>query len=405
MEKPQNWMALSSIQLGGAICLPVILIGYELTKKAGLSAAMSAIILGNIVLFCLAYVTAKMAFQSKKSTAANAEYYFGPSGKYIAACFLAFSLISWFAIQTQVMSGDIQKLFIHYFGIDMPNTMVSVGLSLLMCSTAVFGVRGVSVLATLTLPMMLATLAAALYYAQATSPLSVFVDGIAKTGEGFSSKCFSLVIAASIAAVVDLPTFFRHAATKRDSMIATVLTFLVGIPAVELIGVLLGFWTEAKTLPEALTIMDHPLFAVWVSIFILCAGWTTNNTNLYSAATAMHVLCPRLTERQSALITALMCSILSAIPLLANLSQILDLMGIGVASMGGVILVAFLRKTPQAALSLFSLIAGTAAGIANMLLGSFISEVAILDAMLVAAVTMLGVSKNTIKTITEVYEV
>src|SRR5262245_51082545 len=115
----QGWMELSSIQLGGAICLPVILIGHELARQAGLYGAILAILLGNALLFGLSLLSSWMSSDCNKTTAEHAEYYFGTVGKYFFGLVIMASMAAWFAIQTQVVSCDLAQLLHSCFGISV----------------------------------------------------------------------------------------------------------------------------------------------------------------------------------------------------------------------------------------------------------------------------------------------
>ncbi|HXF28470.1 MAG TPA: hypothetical protein VN457_01350, partial [Chlamydiales bacterium] len=197
----QGWMELSSIQLGGAICLPVILIGHEVAKSAGLGAALMALLLGNALLFGLSIIASIMSTESRKTTAENAERYFGAQGKRFFALVIAISLSCWFAIQTQVMSHDIMELVSSRMGFEIPEMLLNAALAAVMIGCAFFGLQGVSFLANLTLPLMVITLGLAVWFQAQGSQKSILVESLT----GFSPVGISLVIAAAISAVVDIP--------------------------------------------------------------------------------------------------------------------------------------------------------------------------------------------------------
>ncbi|HXF29027.1 MAG TPA: hypothetical protein VN457_04195, partial [Chlamydiales bacterium] len=191
-ENKQGWMELSSIQLGGVICLPVILIGHEIAKTAGLGAACMALVLGNALLFGLSIITSLMSVQSRMTTAENAEHYFGKAGKCFFAVIIALSLSCWFAIQTQVMSHDVAALIHAHFSIKIPEMMLNGCFAALMIGCAFFGLQGVTFLANCTLPLMIATLGLALVVQSAKSEQSI----VQEISYGFSAGGLSLVIAA-----------------------------------------------------------------------------------------------------------------------------------------------------------------------------------------------------------------
>lgn len=387
----QKWTELCSIQLGGAICLPVILIGHEVAKAAGLGAAISALIIGNLLLFALSIIAANMSLESRKTTAENAERYFGKEGKRFFALMIAISLSCWFAIQTQVMGHDIAILLQSQMGIALPEQLLNGMLALIMIGSAFYGLKGVTFLANCTLPLMLLTLGFALYFQASNSEKSLLSEPL----YGVSASGISLVIAAVISAVVDLPTFFRHAATKRDAWITCVMTFLIGVPLVELVGVCLCYWSSSDSLLASLACMDQPLFQLWVCLFILFAGWTTNNTNFYSAAMSTMSLSSKISEKRSYLLVGCLSGALSLLPLMSNFILVLDCMGIFVASMGGVVLTGYLlaRKNNEAQIDTKihrrAWAVGAAGGLINIMFGQLLSPVALLDALILSGITLI----------------
>ena len=52
----QNWWQLSSIQIGGAVCLPVIMVGHTLNQSYGFTSAVAAVLIGNFILLALQHL-------------------------------------------------------------------------------------------------------------------------------------------------------------------------------------------------------------------------------------------------------------------------------------------------------------------------------------------------------------
>ena len=80
MDKKLTWFELASLEIGGAICLPVIMVGHAVAKQYGMSSALAAILIGNGLLLILALISVHLSAISKKRTAENAVIYFGEMG-------------------------------------------------------------------------------------------------------------------------------------------------------------------------------------------------------------------------------------------------------------------------------------------------------------------------------------
>src|SRR5690349_1992765 len=117
-----NWKQLTSIEVGGAICLPVIMVGHKLCATYGWQAALLGIIVGNLILLSMACITVFMSAQHRASTPENAKKYFGEQGTKLFALLLLIAKTSWFAIQLNMMVLSIQEIF--HVSADIPLTLL-----------------------------------------------------------------------------------------------------------------------------------------------------------------------------------------------------------------------------------------------------------------------------------------
>ncbi len=67
-----TWKDLVCIEVGGAICLPVILVGQKLFEHYGLYSAFLGIGIANSILFLIGWNFADMSFKTKLTTTDNA---------------------------------------------------------------------------------------------------------------------------------------------------------------------------------------------------------------------------------------------------------------------------------------------------------------------------------------------
>ncbi len=117
----QNWRQLLCIQIGGAICLPVIITGQMLVKNYGYLSALGAIILGNFFLMMYAYLTSSMATKERKSTVECVITIFGTKGTHIFGFVFIISMLGWFAIQLNLMTESL----IHFLTFLFPNQKIN----------------------------------------------------------------------------------------------------------------------------------------------------------------------------------------------------------------------------------------------------------------------------------------
>jgi cytosine permease len=320
-----SWKQLASIEIGGAICLPVILIGHTLCMKYGFVSALIAILAGNLFLFAIALFSARLSVEKRYTTPEMAEQHFGPRGVRLFALILMLTKLGWFAIQLTMMSESIRTTF----GLSIPLSALNIGLGCLIVLVALFGLRAIGLLSSASLPMMVGTMLLALYFG-AQRPFTILPS------QGLGIEAISVAIAAAITAVLDMPTYFRFAKSPKDAYIAVGSLFLLALPLIETVGVLLASFHPGKSMVTTLLGTSF-LWNCWVTLFFILAGWTTNNTNLYSANICFGALLKHLPEPKRIALLGTFGIALSLVPLLPSFTLGLQIMGIAIGALGGVI--------------------------------------------------------------------
>lgn len=364
--KAQNFLQLTSVQAGGAICLPMFLIGHTLEKKVGLPSSLIALFLGNFLLFVIALVTAYFGAKYRQSTAEIIRSLFGKRGAILFSVGMSLSLLGWFSIQLNVMTMGLQELLIIPKGFEI---YINLMLGLIIALVALKGSKGMCALANISMPILVAMIALAV--SQALGNDIVETESLPITLGGLS-----LVLASAIGAVIDLPTFFRESRSQKDALIATALLFLFVIPLIEGVGIYLSVKTGDGNIIAALTgNSSSPLLKAFAALFVLFAGWTTNQANLYSATVSSQVIFPKI----SPLMFGLFATGLSCFNVLDQLTELLEVIGIVLASMGGIMIAALLKG--QKGLSPVTLFLSLAAGFFSP-----ISGIGVVDAFLAAGI-------------------
>ncbi len=326
-----SWQQLIIIQVGGAICLPVVMVGQLLAHTMNQKAALIAIASGNFFLMLAAIFFSSFSVEKRKSTMEHAETIFGSTGPRIFGSLFLASLMGWFAIQLNMMSESIFSLFPKT---PFPQTYVNLIIGALVTFVAVKGIRGLELFSKLSIPLLITTLGIALFLPgnnTMASPASLSIGG-----------GVSLVVATAVFCLIDLPTYWRHARTKKDGVIAAILLFGVALPCIESVGFFLGVKHGATHILGSLQAGGGALWTLWVALFLLLAGWASNNGNLYSAGVNAFALLPRWTEKKRTLVIGGAGTLLSCMRLLDHFAQTLEFMGIAIASMGGVVLGSYL---------------------------------------------------------------
>lgn len=376
----QGWMRLAAVQMGGAVCLPIFIIGHALEKAYGLTSALFAICFGNLILMGIGIVLGLASAANRKSTAECAVDVFGVSGKSFFSLAMVISMMGWFAIQLNVMTLSMKEYLPEGSEI-----YCNVILGIVMCLFGLRGMKGLETLSNYSLPILVLTIGFAVFFAG---------DGPAenKVSPVFTFSGISFVIGAGIGAVVDLPTFFRHSRSQKDAFIAIAILFGLGLPLLEGVGVYLSYHSFGENIVEALLTNESSVaWSLWILLFLLLAGWTTNNANLYSAEASMRIFFPKIGHKGSILILGIAGTFMSCMNFLENLEQFLSVVGVILSAMGAVLVVHYLFQNPISNnMSLFSWGLGTTAGFLSLAGVSF-TDIPVLDAFVFSLSCMMSV--------------
>ena len=384
-ENKQSCLQLIAVQAGGVICLPIFIIGKTLAINYGVPSAILAIIIGNLLLLVIGVISARASVKDRKSTAEYAVDLFGGIGRRFFATAMVLSLIGWFAIQLNIMTLGIQQIFPSVSGY-----FSNIALGLAVTLAGIKGMQALERIVNWSMPLLLLTIGYALFQADPVSIDTVSLDV-------FSFSGVSLVLATAIAAVVDLPTFFRLARSPMDGVVASCILFGLIIPLLEGAGVYLFANSAEDNFVHILATPNSPLlWKSWVFAFILFAGWTTNQANLYSASVSLSTIAPTLKENSKVLVLGSLASILSCFHMLENLIVILDLIGVILGSMGAVLVVHILANGgTNRKMNLFAWFVGMIAGVASQY-GYTYTGIPVIDAFAVSLIVKAGTLVNQI---------
>lgn len=346
----QNWLELASVQVGGAICLPLLLVGYELAKFGNPLSLLFSIFWGNLLLFALAIIAGFMSTKRPLTTVEQAACYLGPYGRIFFALTLAGCMLGWFAIQTQCMGQDVYHLIQKIQVIEIAHAFawkffLSIVLGGLMIAGAFWGIQFFTWMSKFCVPLLIGTVGYAVYVVAASS-WAEFKNLMSHFPlEIWNGKGVSLVLASSLAGTIDLSTFYRHSDCSKSKIAASILNYLIAMPLIQIAGMCLYYGTHALSISDAMRSQASLSWEIWVVFFMLLAGWTTNNMNLYSAAMSLKSLYKNSSFSTAMGITGLGGILLIFVPVLDQFASVLDLMGIFVAAMGGSMFMAYLMES------------------------------------------------------------
>lgn len=263
----QNWVKLCAIQLGGALSLPVFMIGYFLGSHFDLEIAVLQLCLGNIVIVLLSLAYMRVIANYRVITVEMAGYLYGNAGVVFAGASMLISLLGWTVLQWQFMKNACLAAFYH----------------------------------------------------QDHFLLRILEGSAAANHKTITlSLGFMMILSVASGMLFDLPTFYRHARSRQDGYISLTILWLMIVPLMEGLGVVLAKYQGV------LLVIDRN--RVVLLAFILITGILTNVLNIYSASMVMNRLFQ--TRQVKALVLILFVTLmLSAVTIGDHLPMMLELIG------------------------------------------------------------------------------
>lgn len=293
----QSWWQLAAIQLTGVTSLPVLASSVLILQNCNFLSAIITLIIGNILLWVIRYGIIAMSQQGRKSALDISRDYFGNIGAFLIAILLLVSTLAWFVMQTTLASNALTFLIPIEQGLGI-NRFMQVGvligiLSTLFCMNGIVVIRWVSVIS---LPILFVAFLAIIFSSTPTIPL--------ENQNGFSLSGLPIILGTSLGITVDIPTFFRHSRSKKDSIHALtaiqLISLAIGIGGLFLSSILQP-WFGINTHHEIHGLFLKSSLVVFIFISAIC----TNISNVYSSSVGWELIAPILAGIKEYLILGL----------------------------------------------------------------------------------------------------
>lgn len=384
--KQTPWQ-LAAIQITGLTSLPVLTSSILLLDKHNFRSAVLTLILANIILWFIRFGIISMSFRGRKSTLDVARDYLGKIGSYCIAFVLLASTLAWFIAQTTLAAKAI-NFFIPLKENVAINQFVQISVVLGICSTLLCmeGMPVLKWLSVIALPIVLVAFILALI----TIPIEFATDG----KNVISLQGLALVLGTNLGITADLPTFFRHSGSWKNSVkaltIIQIMTLLLGVGAL-FFGSLIHPWLGIKEGADFENTLLKSSLIVIVFVSVICA----NVSNVYSASVGWELVAPVLAGRKEYLILGLGLTIIFI--LIANIFSmdlLLQTTDVCLVNLALVLILSFIiRRFEHHPPDLFEkttyCIAWVVASLVNIL--QFLNVIAWESTLLVATTLILGI--------------
>ncbi|MFU8946447.1 cytosine permease [Mycetocola zhadangensis] len=338
-DQRKGWLSIAAVWIAIGIDLSGAFLGVALATGMEFWAALFATFTGSMLLGLLAMACAYVGSVSGLSTAMIARAVFGKVGGAILAIALALSLLGWFAVQAGFFGSNARIAFLEITGADLPVQVFTVIGGVLMVTTALWGYRSISRLSTVAVPLLLLLLVVGVVVAfvkQGEGGLHTAVD-VQFTFGG----AVSLVMGIFILGVVSAPDMARWAKTPKQAMAAGFVGFFFGNSIIIVVAIVLA---RVMGESELITIYFALGLGLAAVVVLILAQWTTNTTNIYSAALSFSSINGRLKRRTLTIVGGAIGILIAVLGAADFFVPFISAIGTIIAPFGGVYLAAFIAE-------------------------------------------------------------
>lgn len=335
----KGWLPIAGIWIAIGIDLSGTILGVQLGAGLPFDTALTATILGSILLGLLAMACTYVGAATGLTSASIARTVFGRAGGRVIAIAMAISSLGWFGVQTGFFADNARIAVDELLHVGLPVQVFTVVGGALMVLTALWGYRSIERLSSWAVPLLVALLLLAVVLAFVR-----FGSGelLADVAPQFSfGAAVSLVMSIFVFGVVISPDIARWARTPRHAMAAGFVGFFIGNSLIVIVALILSRVMGADDLMRMFFALGLGVVAV---IVLTLAQWTTNTNNLYSAALNLSVIFTRVSRRTLTLIGGAVAIAAALLGLYDAFIPFISVMGTFIAPYGGVYLAEFFAR-------------------------------------------------------------
>lgn len=318
-----------------------MLIGNILSAQHGVGVAITSICIGNLVLWIIGLSMFSMTYKGQgdaKHAIENVLSYLGKPITFVAALVVMVAFLSWFPMQINAQMDFTEGLLAQVPGWTKTiRLIVSIVMAFIMIGVSTLGIKAIKWACTAIFPLLVLFVLYALF--NRTVPFPEITWGVSIQG-------IILTVVIIFPGIINLPTFFRHARSKADGILAlTLMTlFVIGFEMVTI-------WFQVDPSQGGVFAPFVPSEGwtanlVIVLGFVALATFCVNIVNIYFASAALEIVVPNITDaRGYALIGILGILALNFFKSEALIGAIQTVTNNFIGSLGVILVAGYLART------------------------------------------------------------
>lgn len=333
LDERRSTFDVALVAAGFCIAMSGLFTGAALAAGLNLRDALVAAFVGNTILSFYGGAIGAAGAKEGLSSSRLAIFSFGREGFKIVSLVLALTMGGWFSVQCGFFGNTINAMFPNAGFITHPNFAGFWG-GILMLLTAYYGYKGLSVLSKFAVPLItiISIIGVVTSINSAggwTNVSSIIPQGDTSIGTGIVMVVGSFAAGASAQADIT-----RYSKDAKTGWIATIIGYMIANTFIIIAGYLTTLATGIGDLPKAMLALGLGFPAL---LILILAQWTTNDNNLYTSSLGLANIF-NISKSKITLIIGILGSILGGLGIANYFSGWLNILGIGVPPMAGIII-------------------------------------------------------------------
>lgn len=331
-EKRRSLIGLSMVLIGFCISMAGLYTGASLMGSLNIKEAITAVIVGNIILTIYAGLVGAMGAREGVSTSMLIRHSFGSAGSKIISVIFAVTLVGWYGYQCGFFGQTIHAMFPNLGFISEP-VVAGIWGGLLMMTTAFIGFKGLSLLSNIAAPAIFIISGIGLAVASAKIGGWDGMMAILPTGDITFGSAVTMIVGAFAVGGVIQPDVTRYAKNTKDTVIATAIGYIIAHSFVIIAGYIMCLVSGNPDVAQAMLI----IIGAPALIVLILAQWTTNDNNLYSSSLAFSNIIP-VPKKKIVIVAGVIATIIGAFGLVNYLTNWLTMLGTGIPPVAGIMI-------------------------------------------------------------------
>ncbi|WP_193224585.1 cytosine permease [Bacillus sp. B1-b2] len=337
-DKTKNYLSMALIWSGVGISLGLLLTGGTLGVGLSFKQTVLAAFIGGFVLAVITALVGIIGARTNLSTAMISRFAFGELAIIGIALIQAFGSYGWFGVQLGLFGDTAAVAWEETTGFGGNTTLFIILGGICMIATATLGYKALDALSKAAVPLLIILMGASVWKILQDNNVTDLWN-LQGTEEPITiGTGVSLVISSFIVGAVVAPDVSRYAKSQKDTIIAAFMAFFIVTPLIVLVGTVMAQVTGSWDLVDIMIGLGWGTFALLVLMF---AQWTSNDNNLYSSALGFAVVFKKLKKWQLTVISGILGIILSLFGIYDNFIPFLNILGVLIPPMGGVMIIDF----------------------------------------------------------------